>query len=136
MKTVESYLHDPEIVADFVSEVAEHLDTAAEVALAAESGDPEALKELRRVIHTIKGAAGFVGLDVVSELCHWLEEMLLRQISAEGAARPEHFDQVHEATDLLRAWMVEVERCCQERDSFRAGDRAAGLIAELRERAA
>lgn len=133
---MESYLHDPEIVADFVVEVTEHLDAAAEVALAAEEGDTDALQDLRRTIHTIKGAAGFIGLDVVSELCHWLEEMLLRQLMGGASANAESFDQVHEATDLLRGWLGEVERCCRDRDAFRPGDRAAGLIAELRARAA
>lgn len=44
--------------------------------LAWERGDDEALAELRRQIHTLKGEAGVLGLDDLERMCHALEDYL------------------------------------------------------------
>src|SRR3982750_171219 len=43
----------------------------------------EALWEIRRNVHTLKGAAGAVGLDAVAELAHLFEDALGEPRSAE-----------------------------------------------------
>lgn len=135
MSAMESFLYDLEIVDDFVAEATEHLDTVADLALEAEQGSGAACVDLQRELHTLKGAAGFLGLDEFSELCHELEELLLRDA---GAAPPlnERFDLVHEVCDVLRAWVREAERCCRQRDTFRPGSRGARTLARLRQASA
>jgi two-component system, chemotaxis family, sensor kinase CheA len=41
-----------------------------------ESGDTACLAELRRRIHTLKGEAGVIGLDALSDVCHRTEDFL------------------------------------------------------------
>ncbi len=63
----------------FETEAAERLDTMAELLLDAEQGSSDAavVPALLREAHTLKGAAGMVGLAEVSELAHELEDMLI-----------------------------------------------------------
>jgi chemotaxis protein histidine kinase CheA/CheY-like chemotaxis protein len=67
----------------FRDEAHEALEAITARALATGSTPParEALNEMMRVTHTLKGAAGTVGLDVVVELAHALETALA-QIAA------------------------------------------------------
>ena len=73
----------------FETEAAERLDTMAELLLDAEQGstDTGLVSALLREAHTLKGAAGMVGLAEVSELAHELEDMLI-PIRDAGAMLP------------------------------------------------
>ena len=126
---MESLLHDPDIVQDFVTEATERLDRIADWALEAEQGGHEALKELRRELHTLKGAAGFLGFDRFSELCHVLEEFLLKVAGDTGSA--DSFDAVHDACDLLREWVELVEACCHSGRDLPEDTRSEGVRARL-----
>jgi two-component system chemotaxis sensor kinase CheA len=63
---------------DFIVEAAEHLEEMESSLLRLEQDyeDKEVLDEIFRSIHTIKGAAQFVGIERVSELSHKLENLL------------------------------------------------------------
>ena len=66
---------------------------------------PEVLTELMRVTHTLKGAAGTVGLGVMVELSHRLESalaVLAREPSPWTAQTP---DLIVEVTDGMRAYL-------------------------------
>lgn len=64
----------------FREEAHEHLQTIAGVMsrLRIAPDDREALQELRRSVHTLKGAAGMVGFIAVKELAHRVEDLLDR----------------------------------------------------------
>ena len=101
------------MVEDFVIEANERLDRVADLALTAEEGDGDSWAALQREIHTLKGAAGFLGLDQFSELCHGLEEFLLRTRPGDRRAS-DGFDVVHDACNLLRELVDAVERCAED----------------------
>jgi chemosensory pili system protein ChpA (sensor histidine kinase/response regulator) len=70
----------PELVEIFALEAQEHLDTIARVTaiLDPTNADREKLQELRRSVHTLKGAAGVVGYAGASKLAHRMEDLLDR----------------------------------------------------------
>ncbi len=70
----------PELVEIFMMEAAEHLEVVSRRfgVLASDPGDRESLQEVRRSVHTLKGAAGMVGLRAVAQLSHRMEDLLDR----------------------------------------------------------
>ncbi|HXU44943.1 MAG TPA: Hpt domain-containing protein [Thermoanaerobaculia bacterium] len=82
----------PDLVETFLEEAEVHLQSisAALRALSAEAGDSGALEEMRRSVHTLKGAAGLVGFDDLAGLAHRMEDLLDRL--AGGGALPSAAD--------------------------------------------
>jgi len=69
---------DMELLPDYLVEAAEHLEEM-ETLLLSLADDPESttlLDEIVRPIHSIKGAAQFIGLERSSRLAHRLEDLL------------------------------------------------------------
>jgi len=69
---------DHALLQDFVTEAGEHLEELESGLLQLES-DPEnvdVLNDIFRSVHSIKGAAQFVGLENISTLTHRLETLL------------------------------------------------------------
>lgn len=86
---------DPELLESWISSTADHLGTLEAIAVELESADrpdPERVAEARRIIHTLKGEAGFLSLESVRTLCHDLESLIDRR-EADG--------RVHRADELL-----------------------------------
>jgi chemosensory pili system protein ChpA (sensor histidine kinase/response regulator) len=75
-----------ELAEVFAQEAQEHLQTIARLTahLGRSPDDRDALLELRRAVHTIKGAAGVVGYKGASRLAHRMEDLL--DAMAEGTA--------------------------------------------------
>lgn len=69
---------DEELLRDFGVRAVEHLDDADErlLALEADGSDSDAVDAVFRAFHTIKGMAGFLALDAVSEHAHASETLL------------------------------------------------------------
>ncbi|MCI5146577.1 MAG: hypothetical protein D3923_13880, partial [Candidatus Electrothrix sp. AR3] len=69
---------DSSMLPDFIIEAAEHLEEMESSLLRLEQHkeDKDALDEIFRAVHTIKGAAQFVGIDRISELSHKFENLL------------------------------------------------------------
>ena len=69
---------DAEFLGIFRDEARERLDRIVNTLLALEAGraDPDAVDSLFRDTHTIKGAAGMIGLDEVCALAHAMEDVL------------------------------------------------------------
>lgn len=71
-----------EFRAAYLAEVEEHLDAINAALLAVESGNrdgrasPRELRELMRLLHTIKGLSGMVGIDPIVGLAHRMESVL------------------------------------------------------------
>jgi chemosensory pili system protein ChpA (sensor histidine kinase/response regulator) len=70
----------PELVEVFGLEAQEHLDAIARLTAALDPNrqDEAAVQELRRSVHTLKGAAGVVGYLGASKLAHRMEDFLDR----------------------------------------------------------
>ncbi len=67
-----------DLVADFVTESREHLATVETDLLRIETGgaDAETVNKVFRAVHSVKGVAGFLGLQRINELAHVLESTL------------------------------------------------------------
>jgi two-component system chemotaxis sensor kinase CheA len=94
---------ETEFIEIFRDEARERLDRIVDTLLALEAGRaaPDAVDSLFRDTHTIKGAAGMVGLDAVRELAHSMEDILDRTRAA-GAFPPELADPLLRGADALR----------------------------------
>lgn len=71
------------------------------LALEANPTDPERLRSLFRVAHTLKGAARAVDVPVIEEACHALETMLGRARSGEMVLSRPQFEILFAAVDSL-----------------------------------
>ncbi|MCB1691603.1 MAG: Hpt domain-containing protein [Pseudomonadales bacterium] len=118
---------DDEILEIFVEEAGEVLETLREFfpAWRASPGDEEALAEVRRAFHTLKGSGRMVGATVVGELAWSIENMLNRVI-----------DNTIVADEPLFAVVGEViERIPEGIEAFRVGTQETFDVAELAARA-
>jgi two-component system chemotaxis sensor kinase CheA len=94
---------DAEFLEIFRDEARGRLDHIVETLLALEAGSAEAdaLDSLFRDTHTIKGAAGMVGLDEIGALAHVMEDLLARARDS-GAIPAALVDPLLRAADALR----------------------------------
>ena len=69
---------DLSMIPDFIVEAQEHLEELESNLLKLEisAHDPAIINDIFRSMHTIKGAAQFVGVERVAELSHKLENLL------------------------------------------------------------
>ena len=98
-------ISDPNLISEFVTESLEHLEAVEPLLLEMEkrgSGDAAALNEIFRAIHSIKGAAGFLGLENISALSHGLESLLMRLRDGDFEFRPAMADPLLRGIDALR----------------------------------
>jgi two-component system, chemotaxis family, sensor kinase CheA len=95
---------DAELLAVFRSEAAQHLDEMDAALLAIESGaaSGELIDSLFRHVHTIKGAAGMVGMEDVSLVAHAAEDVLAGPRES-GTLPPGLADPLLRTTAVLRA---------------------------------
>lgn len=94
---------EAEFLEIFRDEARERLDRIVETLLALESGDGpgDAVDSLFRDTHTIKGAAGMVGLEEVRALAHAMEDVLAGARDR-GSFQPELIDPLLRSADALR----------------------------------
>lgn len=92
------------IYSEFVSEVtdaAAHIETdLLELETAPE--DMDLINDLFRAFHSIKGAAGFLGVNTVNILCHEAETMLDKFRKKEMVSNPTSVDLLLKAIDLIK----------------------------------
>jgi two-component system chemotaxis sensor kinase CheA len=90
----------------FRDEARERLDRIGETLLALEDGSAaaDAVDSLFRDVHTIKGAAGMVGLDDIGALAHVMED-LLAEARERGTLTPELIDPLLRGSDALRRFV-------------------------------
>jgi two-component system chemotaxis sensor kinase CheA len=68
---------DESVFVEFLARQDSIMERAEEVILRAEkSGEEGPLSDLRRILHTLKGEAGMLGLVDVERLCHTIEDVL------------------------------------------------------------
>jgi len=92
-----------EIIEEFVveaEEILERLDPLF-VELEQKGQDPEIINEIFRGMHTLKGAAGFLGFQNVVDVAHRAETILKKIREGEMTISPEITDAILKATDIL-----------------------------------
>lgn len=95
---------DPALLADFVGEAREHLESA-DIHLLNLETDPsneESIHSVFRAFHTIKGVAGLLGLTQIGQLAHEAENLLDRVRKHEVAICSRVIDAIFETTDMLK----------------------------------
>ena len=94
----------PEIAADFLIEAQEILDRLGEqlVTLEQDPSDGDQLNAVFRGFHTLKGGAGFLGIQPMVNLCHAAEETLGLVRAGQATLEPQHFDAAQQSLDWLQ----------------------------------
>lgn len=104
---------DDEILREFVVESAEHLADVESQLLEIEDGganiNNDLVNTVFRAIHSVKGAAGFLGLVKINELAHNLENVLNLIRNQELVPSHEVIDRLLRSADLLRNMVNDVE---------------------------
>ncbi len=99
----------PEELAEvFGEEAKEHLETIARLTtrLASEPQDRDSIQELRRAVHTLKGAAGVVGYKGASKLAHRMEDLLDRLFEGGATVTPHEARVLASSSDALNDLIV------------------------------
>jgi two-component system chemotaxis sensor kinase CheA len=98
-------IDDDETLAAFVEESKEHLDGIEADLLAIEAAganiDPDRVNKVFRAVHSLKGGAGFLGLDKVKELAHAAENLMNLIRNEELVPTPAIVNTLLDAADLL-----------------------------------
>jgi chemotaxis protein histidine kinase CheA/ActR/RegA family two-component response regulator len=93
----------PEALEVFRDEAHEHLQTITTgiTQLERAPGDANALRSIRRAMHTLKGAAGMMGFTPIQELAHASEDLL--DVLTEGSVQfsPQVFSIIFDTSEML-----------------------------------
>lgn len=93
-----------DLVSDFIAETREGLEALDSELVRFEQRpqDPEVLSGIFRLMHTIKGACGFLGLTRLQGVAHVAENLLGAFRDGELAVTPEAVSAILEAVDVIR----------------------------------
>ncbi len=93
-----------EIINDFITESNEGLESLNQkfVELEKKPGDTTLLNDIFRSIHTIKGAAGFLGFQQTVDVTHVAEDVLNKLRKGEMALTPLIMDSLLQSVDLIK----------------------------------
>ena len=116
-----------ELLNDFLAETSEHLEAASTqlVMFETDSSNAAIVSSIFRLVHTIKGTCGFLGLTRLEALAHAAEAVISR-LREGRAATPEMVSLILAAVDRIKIILAEIEAHAAEPP----GDDAA-LIGEL-----
>jgi two-component system chemotaxis sensor kinase CheA len=98
---------DDDIRADFLAEAGELMQRLGEqmIELERRPGDRELLNAVFRGFHTVKGGAGFLGLEPMVALCHAAEDVFNALRNGVVAVQPALMDDVQETVDRVQAML-------------------------------
>lgn len=98
---------DPELIADFVHEAREHLESIEMHLLAIEENRnaQEAVHAIFRSFHTIKGLAGFLELPHIQEVAHDTENVLDLVRQGQATISAASVDVILESRDYISRWL-------------------------------
>lgn len=94
---------------EFIQEVREYLDLMNQNFIKLENGDIDAINEIFRVAHTIKGMAGFMGYKNLEELCHKLESVMGRVRDGKVGITSDIIDVMLKAVDAIEEMINRIE---------------------------
>jgi|GEM_PF-26347 len=110
---------DEQMLLAFIEESQEHLDGIENDLLSIEASgadiDEELVNQVFRAVHSIKGGAGFLGLDRITELAHGMENVLNKVRNREFVLDDASTSVLLEAADVLSR-MIEDTGSSNERD--------------------
>ncbi|MGO9016499.1 MAG: chemotaxis protein CheA [Dissulfurispiraceae bacterium] len=100
-----------EIISEFVIEAAETLERIDPmfVELEAKGYDKDILNEIFRGMHTLKGAAGFLGFQPIVDVAHRAESIMKRLRDAEIVLSRELMDVILKSVDALRLFIFHIK---------------------------
>lgn len=109
---------DPELFADFIIEAKEHLETIEPNLLELEKtpDNLSLLNEIFRPMHSLKGASGFLGLNLMNGLAHRAENILDELRKGTMPVNSEIMDVILSTTDALRQMIDNLEATNTEGD--------------------
>jgi len=94
---------------EFLQEVREYIDVMNQNFINLEKGDLDALNEIFRVAHTIKGMAGFMGYKKLELLCHRLESAMGRIKDGNVKVSEDIIDTMLKAVDKIEEIVDKIE---------------------------
>lgn len=99
-----------ELLQDFLAESAENIDACAAQLVDFESdpSNPDAIADIFRLLHTIKGTCGFLDLPRLERLTH-AAESLIGRVRQEGIAAPHVVTLILEAIDKVRVILAGIQ---------------------------
>lgn len=102
---------DNDLLLEFIAETKEYLASLDDALLALQQRgqDTEHLNEAFRLLHTIKGTAGFIGLDELQEIAHRAESRLAEVRAGQRAFDQHLANSLLEVLDYIRAVVDSVE---------------------------
>lgn len=102
---------DIEIIADFVTESLENLDTIeiSVMDLEQDPSDLETINAIFRPFHTVKGVSGFLNFNKINKLSHAVENLLDLARNGELEIDEEIIDVILECVDLLKRMIENVQ---------------------------
>ena len=121
---------DAELIDDFVIEALEHIEAIEPLLLDIEKGEEpeiETWNSIFRALHSIKGAAGFLGFDNIQDISHVSESMLMRLRDGELAFDASMVSPLLEVLDHLRTMLGELP----DVSTFAPGELIAAINALL-----
>jgi two-component system chemotaxis sensor kinase CheA len=123
-----------DLIQEFIAEASEGLTILDGdiVRLEQEPNDPKLLGSIFRVMHTIKGTCGFLGLARLGHVAHAAENILGKFRDGEMQVTPEAVGTILQAIDRIKELVGHLEESGQEQEGddsalIKALDRLAGI---------
>lgn len=125
---------DIELIADFLTESAEHIESAESGLLEIENkpGDAEAINLIFRGFHTIKGMAGFLNLTDIGLLAHAAENLLDLARKGNLQLAGSIMEITFESIDMLKSLMAALQEAIAGSKTLTTGPSLAPLLARLK----
>lgn len=123
---------DHELIADFVVECRDYLESAEAALLELEANptNSEAINTVFRAFHTVKGTSGFLGLDVITTFAHEAESLFSRVRDKELPFAGVIPDVALRASDVVKALVDAVDKALKGTPMTRPRDYDV-VLAEL-----
>jgi two-component system chemotaxis sensor kinase CheA len=106
---------DLPLVLDFITESAEHIESAEAGLLELESkpDDTEVLNQIFRAFHTIKGLAGFLNITDIGSLAHWTENLLDLARKGQLLLDTENSELVFKSLDVMKKMLSGLKKSAE-----------------------
>ncbi len=100
-----------DIINDFITESTEALESLDQkfIDLEKTPDDATLLNEIFRSVHTIKGAAGFLGFQQMVEVTHVTEDVLNKLRKGEMKADPAVMDAILQSIDMIKVLLMNIK---------------------------
>jgi two-component system chemotaxis sensor kinase CheA len=125
---------DAAILGDFIVEASEHLEASDLHLLSLETdpGNRELLDAVFRAFHSIKGVAGFLGLDGVKILAHEAENLLDRIRNGHVGLQGPVMDCVFDSVAFLKKAISDLKKGVTDGDDAISREQSAALRVRIR----